>query len=186
MSQRTDVPVYRPDIYSPQAILDPYPHYAKLRELGPVVWLANHKVYALPRYAECKAVLLDDKTFTSGDGVALNPVTNRLSRGTTLNSDSADHDRRRSLVAHRLTPRALRAMRESGEKQAAAVVDAALAQRSVDGVEVAAALPTAVVPTSSAGPNRAVNTSCAGARQFSTPSVLSTGAPSKPSRVDWA
>ncbi|MGW4063461.1 cytochrome P450 [Amycolatopsis sp. NPDC004747] len=146
MPRRHEVPVYRPDIYSPQAILDPYPHYANLRELGPVVWLPKHKVHALPRYAECKAVLLDDRTFVSGDGVALNPVANRLSRGTTLNSDGEDHARRRALVAHRLTPRALRAMRDVVDRQAAEIVDAALARRTVDGVEVAAALPAAVVP----------------------------------------
>ncbi|WP_242547187.1 cytochrome P450 [Amycolatopsis sp. MtRt-6] len=146
MPQRHEVPVYRPDIYSPQAILDPYPHYANLRELGPVVWLPKHNVHALPRYAECKAVLLDDKTFVSGDGVALNPIANRLSRGTTLNSDGEDHARRRALVAHRLTPRALRAMRDVVERQAAEIVDAAVARRTVDGVEVAAALPAAVVP----------------------------------------
>ncbi|MEV4145476.1 cytochrome P450 [Amycolatopsis sp. NPDC049691] len=146
MPQRHEVPVYRPDIYSPQAILDPYPHYANLRELGPVVWLPRQNVYALPRYAECKAVLLDDKTFVSGDGVALNAVANRLSRGTTLNSDGEDHARRRALVAHRLTPRALRAMKDVVERQAAEIVDAALARRTVDGVEVAGALPAAVVP----------------------------------------
>lgn len=146
MPQRHNVPVYRPDIYSPQAILDPYPHYANLRGLGPVVWLPKQNVYALPRYAECKAVLLDDKTFISGDGVALNPVANRLSRGTTLNSDGEDHARRRALVAHRLTPRALRAMKDVVERQAAEIVDAALARRTVDGVEVAGALPAAVVP----------------------------------------
>lgn len=146
MPRSHDVPVYRPDIYSPQAILDPYPHYANLRELGPVVWLPKHNVYALPRYAECKAVLLDDKTFVSGDGVALNAVANRLSRGTTLNSDGEDHARRRALVAHRLTPRALRAMKDVVDRQAAEIVDAAVARRTVDGVEVAAALPAAVVP----------------------------------------
>ncbi|SED08293.1 Cytochrome P450 [Amycolatopsis tolypomycina] len=146
MPQHDDVPVYRPDIYSPQAILDPYPHYANLRELGPVVWLPHHDVHALPRYAECKAVLLDDKTFVSGDGVALNAIANRLSRGTTLNSDGEDHARRRALVAHRLTPRALRAMRDVVDSQAAEIVDAAVARRTVDGVEVAAALPAAVVP----------------------------------------
>jgi len=146
MPRPPGVPAYRPDIYSPQAIRDPYPHYANLRELGPVVWLPRHKVHALPRYAECKAVLLDDKTFISGDGVALNPVTNRFSRGTTLNSDGEEHARRRALVAHRLTPRALRAMKDVVDRQAAEVVDAAVARRTVDGVEVAAALPSAVVP----------------------------------------
>jgi cytochrome P450 len=146
LPRRSDVPAYAPDIYSPQAILDPHPHYAKLRELGPVVWLPKHKVYALPRYAECKAVLLDDETFTSGEGIALNPVTNRLSRGTTLNSDGEDHARRRALVAHRLTPRALRTMKEVVECQAAEIVNAALVRRNVDGVDIAEALPTAVVP----------------------------------------
>ena len=146
MHMRTDLPVYRTDIYSAQAILDPYPHYARLRELGPVVWLAKQKVYALPRYAECKAALLDDETFISGEGVALNPLSNRLGRGTTLYSDGDEHARRRSLVAHRLTPRALRAMREDVEKRAVEVVDAAVAQRQLEGAELAGALPLSVVP----------------------------------------
>lgn len=141
------VPAYTPDIYSTDAILDPYPHYKRLRELGPVVWLAKQKAYALPRYAECKATLRDDKTFASGRGVSLNPITNRLSRGTTLNSDGDEHDQRRKLVAHRLLPRVLRAISDSVDATAAAVVDAALVQGTVDGVnDLAAALPLAVVP----------------------------------------
>ncbi len=91
-----------------------------------MVWLPRQRVYALPRYAECKAVLRDDKTFISGKGVALNPFTNRLSRGTTLNSDGAEHDQRRKLVAHRMLPRALRAISDDVDEQAADVVDAAL------------------------------------------------------------
>ena len=51
------VPVFDSDIYSTEAILDPYPHYRRLRDLGPLVWLPRQKVYALPRYAECKAAL---------------------------------------------------------------------------------------------------------------------------------
>ncbi|MBB4930611.1 cytochrome P450 [Lipingzhangella halophila] len=111
-----------------------------------MVWLRKHKVYALPRYAECKAVLLDDTTFISGEGVALNRIANRTGRGTTLFSDGDDHARRRAQVAHRLTPRALRAMSDSVERRAAEVVDAALPRRAVDGVEMATALPMSVVP----------------------------------------
>lgn len=141
------VPAYKPDIYSVEAIVDPYPHYQRLRNLGPVVWLAKHKVYALPRYIECKAVLRDDKTFLSGRGVALNPITNRLSRGTTLNSDGIEHEQRRKRLAHRMMPRALRAISESVNATAAAVVDTALKKGEIDGVEdLAAALPLAVVP----------------------------------------
>jgi cytochrome P450 len=141
------VPVYKSDIYSVDAIVDPYPHYQRLRDLGSVVWLAKHKVFALPGYAECKAVLRDDKTFLSGKGVALNPISNRLSRGTTLNSDGIEHDQRRKLLAHRMLPRALREISDSVDATAAAVVEAALHKGEIDGVsDLAAALPLAVVP----------------------------------------
>jgi cytochrome P450 len=141
------VPVYRPDIYSTEAIVDPYPHYAQLRELGPVVWLSKQRVYALPRFRECKAVLRDDSAFVSGNGVALNAISNRLSRGTTLGSDGSKHSQRRKLVAHRMLPRALGAISDSVTEQAAHIVDAALALGEIDGVsDLASALPLAVVP----------------------------------------
>ncbi len=144
---RSGVPTYGSNIYTTDAIVDPYPHYAALRGLGPVVWLSRHRVYALPTFAECKAVLRDDTTFASEKGVALNALTNRLSRGTTLVSDGAEHDQRRKLVAHRLLPRALRGIDDDIQTQAARVVDAALTRGEVDGVEdLACALPMAVVP----------------------------------------
>ncbi|MBF6223407.1 cytochrome P450 [Nocardia abscessus] len=117
-----------------------------MRELGPVVWLARQRAYALPRYAECKAALLADDTFISGEGVGLNPVANRLSRGTTLNSDGEDHSRRRALLGRRLTPKALRSMRETVDRQAVAAVEAAVARGQIDGVELATTLPMSVVP----------------------------------------
>lgn len=141
------IPLYRPNIYSTAAILDPYPHYAELRALGPLVWLPRQRAYAVSRYDECKMVLLDDETFISGDGVALNPVANRLGRGTTLGSDGDEHALKRSVLAHRLTPRALRQMTSTVEEKAEQIVDAALNKRFVDGVDdLATALPSSVVP----------------------------------------
>ncbi|MCX6406992.1 MAG: cytochrome P450 [Propionibacteriales bacterium] len=79
--------------------------------------------------------------------MALNPVANRMSRGTTLNSDDEDHVRRRALLASRLTPTALRSMRDEVQERADAVVEAAVARGTVDGVaDVAEALPTSFVP----------------------------------------
>ncbi len=141
------IPAYSANIYTTDAVIDPYPHYTRLREQGPVVWLSRHRVYALPRYAECKTVLRDDKSFISGNGVALNPLTNRLSRGTTLISDGTEHDQRRKLVAHRLLPRALREISDNVDRLAADVVTAALERGELDGVDgLAYALPLAVVP----------------------------------------
>ncbi|MCF6390955.1 cytochrome P450 [Mycobacterium sp. MBM] len=145
--QPSAVPVYRPDIYARSAIIDPYPHYRAMRELGPVVWLARQRLYALPRFAECKATLRDDGLFLSGHGVAANPLANRLSRGTTLSSDGADHDRRRKMVAHRLMPRALRTLSDDVDAQARVIVETAVSRRTVDAVaDLATALPLAVVP----------------------------------------
>jgi len=138
---------YDHDLYSTRAIFDPYPHYAALRRLGAVVWLPKQRVFALPRYAECKAVLRDDATFLSGQGVGLNPVVNKLSRGTTLNSDGEEHDQRRKLLAHRMLPRALRSMGDAIQAQAEDLVSAAVKREYVDGVaDLARALPLAVVP----------------------------------------
>ncbi|RUP06930.1 MAG: cytochrome P450 [Mycobacterium sp.] len=146
-SARRGVAVDRANLYSTEALLNPYPHYRRLRRSGSVVWLRRHRVYALPRYAECKATLRNDDLFISGNGVALNPLSNRLSRGTTLNSDGAEHDQRRKLLAHRLLPRALRSVTEAIDAQADAVVEAAVRQGAVDAVaELATALPLAIVP----------------------------------------
>ena len=163
------VPVYPANIYTPAAIVDPYPHYARMRKQGPVVWLSRHRLYALPRFAECKAVLRDDQTFVSGRGVALNPFTNRLSRGTTLISDGAEHDRRRKLVAHRMLPRALRAISDDVDQLAADVVTAAVERGEVDGVnDMASALPHAVVPDLVGWPRDKRDKLLRWARQLST------------------
>lgn len=143
----TSIPSYTPDLYSREAILDPYPRYAELRALGSVVWLPGLKAFALPRYAECKTVLADDDTFLSGHGVGLNTIVNRMSRGTTLTSDGEEHARRRRLVAHRLTPRALQPMSDDMDLLAVRVVEAATLRGEVDAVtDLAQALPLAVVP----------------------------------------
>ncbi|ART71320.1 cytochrome P450 [Mycobacterium dioxanotrophicus] len=142
----TTVAEYPANIYTTDAILNPYPHYQRMRRLGPAVWLNRHKCFALPRYPECKATLRDDQQFLSDHSVALNALCNRLSRGTTLASDGDEHARRRKLVAHRLLPRALRGVSDAVDDQARSVVEAAVARGTVDGVDLATALPLAVVP----------------------------------------
>ena len=146
MDRSIGAPRYEADIYTNAAILDPHPHYQRLRDLGPVVWLPRHRVFAVPHYTGCKAILRDDEAFRSTGGVALNRVSNRLSRGTTLASDGAEHDRRRKLVAHRMLPRALGAISDRVTSVAEEVIDAAVRAGETDGAELATALPLAVIP----------------------------------------
>ncbi len=149
------VPVYPKDLYCEAAIRDPLPHYAALRELGPVVWLAKHSLYALPRYGEVKSTLVDDDTFRSHQGVALNPISRLLGKDSLLMTDGLDHGRRRKLQAHRLTPRALRPLHTRIEDLAEQTVLAALANGRVDGVaDIALKLPLEIVPDLVGWPQR--------------------------------
>jgi cytochrome P450 len=142
-----DVPSYAADLYSDGAIADPYPHYRALRDLGPVVWLDAHQVYAVPRYNEARAVLMDDTTYLSSKALALNHVINEAMQGGTIASDGELHAHLRQVVAHRLTPRALRPIREYVQQQADALVADLVRRRSFDAItELAQALPLAVVP----------------------------------------
>ena len=104
------LPVYDGDLYADDAIRDPYPIYARLRELGPVVWLSQLQVYALPRYDEVASVLRQPQRFVSSRGVSLNERTNRLLVGSTLNSDPPEHDATRAITSEPLLPGALEAI----------------------------------------------------------------------------
>jgi len=150
-----DVPVYRTDLYSEAAIRDPYRHYAAMRRLGPVVWLPKQHMYAFPRYAEVKSALRDDDTFRSNQGVALNPISRFIGNDSLLMTDGSAHDGLRKLMAHRLTPRALRPLHSQIEDLAEQTVQAALAKGRVDGVaDMAVKLPLTVVPDLVGWPQR--------------------------------
>lgn len=147
MTATAAAPVYEADIYEDQALLEPYEHYRSLRELGPAVWLEAHGAWAVPRYAEAKAVLFDSDTFRSANGIALNEPANTAILGCTLASDGDLHSRLRKVVAHRLTPRALRPMNEIVTRKAEALVAELVAGGSFDAVhDLARALPLSVVP----------------------------------------
>lgn len=83
------------DLYAPDVLADSQELFTRIREAGPVVWLPRHRLYAIGPFADVRGALRDDGVFRSGDGVAANPLTNRLGKDTTLNSDDDSHIRRR-------------------------------------------------------------------------------------------
>ena len=144
----TAAPSYPHDLFTDQVLSDPYEHYRALRDLGSVVWLDAHQMYAVARYAEARAVLGDPGTYCSGRGVALNDTANALAAGrNVLMTDGKLHEHLRRVLARNLTPRALRAA-EDGIGQAASKLVATLVTRgSFDAVtDLATALPLTVVP----------------------------------------
>lgn len=135
------------DLFSDEAIHEPYGVYRDLRDLGPVVWMERHQVWCLSRYEEVRDALAEWETYSSAEGVALNDPTNQTLRGTTIASDPPLHDQLRGIVGERLTPRAVRSMRDAVEAQADELVERLVAQESFDVVaDLARALPLAIVP----------------------------------------
>lgn len=105
------IPIYDVDFYSNDFIRDPWPRYAEMRQLGPVVYLSKHDNYALTRHAEVAAALRDPATFISGNGVAADPKANEISRGNSAASDGERHAAIRGATSVPLLPGALQAIK---------------------------------------------------------------------------
>lgn len=107
MAHSIAVPSYDVDLFGDQVILDPFPHYAAIRSLGPVVWLPRNGIYAVGRYREVTEVLRAPLTYVSSKGLSLQAKVNEILVGSTLNSDPPDHDLTRSVTSAPLLPGAL-------------------------------------------------------------------------------
>src|SRR6267154_2376930 len=110
------------DPYMDQALLNPWPLYRELREMGPVVWLEKYGMFALTRYDVVVKVLRDREAFPSSFGVMMNDDMNQLLRGNTLCSDGDAHHRLRRVVMQPLTPVAIKSLQDEVERETEAVV----------------------------------------------------------------
>ncbi|HXH43455.1 MAG TPA: cytochrome P450 [Bradyrhizobium sp.] len=139
-------PIYDVDLYSEEVLLDPYPHYGALRELGAVVWLPRNELHAVARFDDVRAALRNPAVFSSAEGVAANEHVNTISRGTTLASDAPLHDRLRAIIAAPLLPRALEEIAPAIRTEARRLVDELVARGRFDAVsDLAQHLPLTIV-----------------------------------------
>jgi cytochrome P450 len=106
-------PVYAEDIYDEATILDPYPKYKALRDMGPLVYLQAHDLYALPRYADVRSALLNHKDFISGEGIAGFKWPKEIDVTNSIASDEPVHSRFRKAIDGPLQPRALEQLRDA-------------------------------------------------------------------------
>jgi cytochrome P450 len=96
------------DLFADDVLADPYPTYARLRALGPIVRLTRHGFLAATRYDEVRAILNDHERLVSGRGVGFNDGFNQVRSTSIIASDPPRHTMLRGLVGDRLGPRALR------------------------------------------------------------------------------
>lgn len=139
-------PVSDIDLFSDEALLDPYPHYDAIRELGPVVWLSRFGLYILTRFEDVRGALARPEIFSSAQGVMMNERMNETLRGIVLCSDDAEHDRMRKVLIAPLLPRALQELRERITGEAEALVERLVAKKRFDAAtELAQHLPVTIV-----------------------------------------
>ena len=134
------------DLFSDEAIADPFPLYTQIRDTGPVVWLDRYDMWAVCRYDDVQAALRADSTLLSGNGVAVNAALNDTGAKNSLVSDGDEHKRLRSAVMKPMMPTALRDIRERMQQLSDDLVDRLLAMDNFDGMsDFAHHLPISVV-----------------------------------------
>lgn len=140
------IPGFDVDIFSEEVLRDPYPTYAQMRALAPVVRLTAQGVLAVTRYADVREVLLDHKRFVSGRGVGFNDEFNNVRKNSVIASDSPRHEMLRGVLQDRLGPKAIRSVEHVIRPRAYALVDAMVGRRSFDAVtDFAQVFPVEVV-----------------------------------------
>jgi cytochrome P450 len=109
MRAAEDAPEFALNMFDPAVRRDPYPHYAEMRSLGPVVKNALTGFWMIWRYEDVQTVLTDHATFSS-EALRGADRPDAFGAPTMLNSDPPDHDRYRSVVQQAFTPRAIAAL----------------------------------------------------------------------------
>ncbi len=106
-------PCYSEDVFSPQALRQPFEHYRRVRDLGPVVRLAGLDVLALSRFADVRAALQTPEKLISGEGSGFNDIFNSPGEPNLISMDGEAHRKMRVPFARPLMPGALRAYRDT-------------------------------------------------------------------------
>jgi len=140
------VPTFDLDFWSDEVILNPYPYYKQLRDLGPAVWLSRHDAWALTRYVSVREALTNGEVFSSARGCMMNEATNKASEGIMLCSDDPYHRELRRVFSRPLTTAALAPLKDRLVALAEARIDQLVRKGTFDAVlDLAHYLPLTVV-----------------------------------------
>ena len=134
----SELPSYDVDMLSEEVLADPQPHYRRIRDLGPVVWLGHHEIRVAARYREARDVLRTPEVFSSSHGVALsgpfNNDTEEMEALTTLTAAGEAHARLRSVLTRPMSPPRLGELVDTVHDMAEQRVLHLLERESFDGV----------------------------------------------------
>ena len=133
------------DPYSYEIHEDPYPTYRRLRDEAPAYFNEKRRFWALSRYDDVRTAVNDWRTFTSTEGITLEP----LRKGTEphiIEMDPPRHTQLRALVSRAFTPNRMAQLEEPIRARARALIEPFAATGRVDLIaDFAALLPMAVI-----------------------------------------
>lgn len=121
------------DPYAADVLLDPYPFYEYIRDLGAAVHLPSRDIWFVAGYDDAVSVLRNHEEFVSGDGVTYRGARHR-ERFPLLESDPPEHTRIRRSVQPSFARKAIEALRPGIHSAAAEITRAVLTRGEVDGV----------------------------------------------------
>ncbi|MGC4806723.1 cytochrome P450 [Micromonospora sp. DT233] len=132
------------DPFSPSAMDDPYPAYARLLRAEEPLYLAERDMWLVIRYDHVRVAAKDHAALSSAEGIAYHRSTLPVLFGL----DQPDHTRLRRLVRHDFAPEGVQFWRPLIEQACGELLDEAVATGDIDLVQQAIILlPVKVVTT---------------------------------------
>ncbi|HKY81599.1 MAG TPA: cytochrome P450 [Sphingobium sp.] len=127
------IPVYDGDLVSPDALRNPFPHYQKIRDLGPVVRLEHPDVYAIGRFTDVQQALRSPDILVSTRGIGFNDIVNApMEQPPVIRSDGERHRKLRRVIMKPLMPAALKERREMLKALISSRLDTIVDQGEID------------------------------------------------------
>ena len=113
------------DPYDVEIDADPYPVYQRLREEAPLYRNDEHDFYALSRFADVEAGLVDRETYISSRGAILELIKADIEMppGVLIFEDPPIHTMHRGLLSRVFTPRRMAALEPQIRRFCAAALD---------------------------------------------------------------
>src|ERR1700733_7596179 len=138
------------DPFSDEFLADPFPALARLRDMGPVVFLERYGVYAVAGHEQVQAVLKKPGVFSSAAGVGITNIASEnpwRKPSILLEVDPPVHTHNRKVVARALAPRSLAYLQEFFDRRAGELAGELVTRGSFDAVpNLAEIFPTRVFP----------------------------------------
>ena len=100
------------DPYNVELNADPYPMFRRLREEAPLYYNDEHDFYALSRFDDVNAAIVDHEMFSSARGAIVEIIKSGMPipPGTLIFEDPPIHNNHRNLLARLFTPRKISAL----------------------------------------------------------------------------